>query len=91
VPVIVRVVWISSQIVDLAAIKGGLDVARLTIDDQIQNYTMTKVGNWFLASELAKQVNDRGILSVSQNPGNLKTSLLRSAPVLMRWASAPLL
>lgn len=52
---------------------------------------MTKVGNWFLASELAKQVGERGILNVSQNPGNLKTNLLRSAPMLMRWASAPLL
>jgi len=87
----VRVVWTSSQMVDLAAIKGGLNVARLTTDDQAQNYTVTKVGNWFLASELAKQVGPKGILSVSQNPGNLKTNLLRSAPVFMRWVSAPLL
>lgn len=90
-PAAVRVVWTSPQMMDLAAIKNGLDVARLTTDDQAQNYTVTKVGNWFLASELAKQVSEKGILSVSQNPGNLKTSLLRSAPVFMRWASAPLL
>lgn len=90
-PAAVRVVWTSSQMVDLAAMKGGLDVAKLTTGDQAQNYTMTKVGNWFLASELAKQVGEKGILSLSQNPGNLKTDLLRSAPMLMRWASAPLL
>ena len=52
---------------------------------------MSKVGNWFLASELADQVHARGILSITQNPGNLKTSLLRHTPVMMRWMSAPLL
>jgi len=30
-------------------------------------------------------------LSLSQNPGNLKTNLLRTAPKLMRWGASPLL
>lgn len=90
-PAAVRVIWTSSQMVDLAAAKGGLDPAALSTGDQSENYTVSKVGNWFLASELARQVRNAGILSVSQNPGNLKTDLLRTAPVLMRWASAPLL
>jgi NAD(P)-dependent dehydrogenase (short-subunit alcohol dehydrogenase family) len=87
----VRVIWTSSQMVDLAAMQGGLDVANITTDDQAKNYTMTKVGNWFLASELAKQCGSDGILSVSQNPGNLKTNLLRHAPTFMRIVTAPLL
>ena len=78
--------------VDLAGGKAdGWDPASPSTTDQSKNYTMSKVGNWFLASELADQVHARGILSITQNPGNLKTSLLRHAPVMMRWMSAPLL
>ena len=90
-PAAVRIVWTSSQMVDLAAQKGGLNPLELTTSDQSQNYTVSKVGNWFLASETARQVQDAGILSVVQNPGNLKTNLLRNAPTFMRLASAPLL
>ena len=32
-----------------------------------------------------------GVLSITQNPGNLKTNLLRTAPTFMRLASAALL
>ena len=90
-PAAVRVVWTSSQVVDLTAMKGGLDPAYLTCQDQVQNYTISKVGNWFLASETAAQVRKMGVLSITQNPGNLKSNLLRTAPTLMRVASAPLL
>lgn len=91
-PATTRVVWTSSQIVDLTAAKGGgWDPASPPTTDQSKNYTLSKVGNWFLASELAGQVHARGILSVTQNPGNLKTNLLRHAPAMMRWMSAPLL
>lgn len=90
-PAAVRIIWTSSQIVDLTAKKGGLNPAKLTTTDQSENYTVTKVGNWFLGSETAKQVHRAGILCVTQNPGNLKTNLLRTAPTLMRWTSRPLL
>ena len=90
-PAAVRVVWTSSIVVDSSAEKGGLDPAQLISQDQVQNYTVSKVGNWFLASETAAQVREMGALSVTQNPGNLKTNLLRTAPILMRLASAPLL
>ncbi|KAL8744457.1 MAG: hypothetical protein Q9190_003308 [Brigantiaea leucoxantha] len=91
-PAATRVVWTSSQMVELAAFpEGGWDPRSPTATDQSHDYTASKVGNWFLASELASQVRDRGILSVTQNPGNLKTNLLRHAPRMMRWMSAPLL
>lgn len=78
--------------VDLGAAKGGgCDPASPTTTAQSKNYTLSKVGNWFLASELAGQVHAQGILSTTQNPGNLKTNLLRHAPAMMRWLSAPLL
>ena len=78
--------------VDLGAAKGGgWHPASPTTTDQSKNYTLSKVDNWFLASELAGQVHARAILSITQNPGNLKTNLLRPAPAMMRWMSAPLL
>ncbi len=88
----VRVVWTSSLLVDQSAPKCGINISDLTNPppDQQKNYVNSKMGNWFLASALAAQVGSKGILSVTQNPGNLKTSILRHAP-WMRFAMAPLL
>lgn len=88
----VRIIWTSSQTVDLQAPKGGLDVAKLDTPstDPVYKYVVSKVGNWFLASELASKVDTNGILSVTQNPGNLNTNLLRNA-WWMKMAAYPLL
>ena len=90
----VRVVWTSSQTVDLSAPKGGPSMADITSPpvDQAKNYVTSKMGNWFLASELARAAghSGSGILSVVQNPGNLSTNLLRHAQ-WMKILSAPLL
>jgi NAD(P)-dependent dehydrogenase (short-subunit alcohol dehydrogenase family) len=85
----VRVVWTSSLVVDLSAPKGGFDMIVTTKppSDPPTNYNISKTGNWFLASALAAQagrVDDGAILSVTQNPGNIKTSLLRHAPGLVK-------
>ena len=92
-PATVRVIWTSSIIVDLSAPKCGIDISHLTTPppDQQKNYVTSKTGNWFLASALATQVGSEGILSVTQNPGNLKTLLLRHAPWILGFVSAPLL
>lgn len=78
----VRVIWTSSIVVDGTAPKDGIENSELTKipSDQGRNYVNSKTGNWFLASALADQVGSDGILSVTQNPGNLKTELLRHAP-----------
>ena len=93
----VRVVWTSSQTVDLSVPKGGPTMADITSPpaDKTKNYVASKTGNWFLASELARAAvtpghSASGILSVAQNPGNLSTNLLRHAP-WMKVLSAPLL
>lgn len=77
----VRVIWTSSIVVDGTAPKDGIEISELTKipSDQGRNYVNSKTGNWFLASALADQVGSDGILSVTQNPGNLKTELLRHA------------
>ena len=77
----VRVIWTSSIMVDRAAPKSGIDISDLTSPppDPRKNYVTSKTGNWFLAAALAEQVGSQGILSVTQNPGNLKTALFRHA------------
>ncbi len=92
-PAAVRVIWTSSMIVDLSAPKCGIDISDLTTPprDQQKNYVNSKTGNWFLASALAAQVGSEGILNVTQDPGNLKTPLLRHAPWILGFMNAPLL
>ena len=91
----VRVIWTSSIAVDLGAPRSGINISHLTTPpaDQQTNYTASKTGNWFLADALAAQAGGpKGrILSLTQNPGNLKTSLLRHAPWILGFATAPLL
>jgi len=89
----VRVVWSSSLMTEVGAPKGGIIFEDLDSPpaDQTRNYTNSKTGNWFLASELAHEVDAQGILSISQNPGNLKTNLLRHKGNLYQLCVSPIL
>ena len=89
----VRVIWTSSIIVDLSAPDSGMNLSDLEnpSPDQQRNYVDSKVGNWFLASSLATQDGSDGILSMTQNPGNLNTELLRYMPRIVGFVTAPLL
>ncbi|KAL9109085.1 MAG: hypothetical protein Q9227_006176 [Pyrenula ochraceoflavens] len=92
-PNTVRVVWTSSLFVEQAAPKGGFEMSHLAAPpkDQNLNYANSKTGNWFLASEMARRSGPSGILSLTQNPGNLKTPLLRCKSWLYQLAVSPLL
>jgi NAD(P)-dependent dehydrogenase (short-subunit alcohol dehydrogenase family) len=89
----VRVIWASSFIVDLAAPDGGISISDGTSPstNQNKNHITSKVGDWFLASELAREVCPHGILSLTQNPENLKTEQLRHTFKLTQLAAFPLL
>jgi NAD(P)-dependent dehydrogenase (short-subunit alcohol dehydrogenase family) len=92
----VRVIWTSSlaaEVPALGAPKDGFDLAKLSAPSKIQqeNYSMSKLGNWFLASELASQAGKDGVLSVTVNPGNLKSALTRHIPAAVRMVVSPLL
>ncbi|KAL2068160.1 hypothetical protein VTL71DRAFT_16258 [Oculimacula yallundae] len=77
----VRIVWAASPAIENLP-QGGLDLKELSSpgNDQIKNYGLSKLANWFLASEFSKQVSKDGIISVAQNPGNLKTAIWDAAP-----------
>ncbi|EXF85128.1 hypothetical protein CFIO01_12053 [Colletotrichum fioriniae PJ7] len=83
----VRVVWVASMI-SLGAPKGGViwddsKAAPKLSGDSMSDYMQGKVGGVFLADEFAKRVKDDGIISVSVNPGLVKTELQRHAPAAM--------
>ncbi|KAI0513257.1 hypothetical protein F5B22DRAFT_246287 [Xylaria bambusicola] len=83
----VRVVWTSSQSVELSAPTGGITMSELHDPpaDATRLYNTSKAGNIFLASELARR---HGIASVSTNPGASSTNLFRHTPYvyLIGWA-----
>jgi NAD(P)-dependent dehydrogenase (short-subunit alcohol dehydrogenase family) len=84
-PASVRIVWAASIVVDMGAPTGGIDVSTLETKPSAggqPGYTTSKLGNWFLASEMGRHVADDGVLSVVMNPGNLKTNLTRHIPYL---------
>lgn len=89
----VRVVWASSQVAELSSPPEGvvMDEIRSPPKDVNRNYTNSKTGNMFLASEYARRFGlSLNIISVAHNPGAVNSSLLRHAPVL-HFLARPLL
>ena len=82
----VRIVWTSSIIVDTSAPKGGVITTALArpSSDQAHHYAVSKAGNWLLASEFARRYGKDGIVSATQNPGQLRTQIWDGAPKLAR-------
>ncbi|OTB09732.1 hypothetical protein K445DRAFT_323683 [Daldinia sp. EC12] len=85
----VRIIWTCSQIVELSAPPGGFDMSDLQTPsrDQLQNYIISKFGNWLLASEMARTVGrTSGVVSVALNPGSAYSNLFRHTPSLYFFA-----
>ncbi|TPX07923.1 uncharacterized protein E0L32_010378 [Thyridium curvatum] len=83
----VRVIWTASIAADH---DSGLDPNGIDIDQlgtvhpsRTRNYALSKVGNWFLAREMARRYGSEGILSVVQNPGNTSTHGYDTAPPVL--------
>jgi NAD(P)-dependent dehydrogenase (short-subunit alcohol dehydrogenase family) len=91
----VRVVFASSGIIDMTGPLGGFSLAELApgnySKDKNRNYSASKAGNWFLASEFDKRTRKDGIVCVAQSPGTLKTKAWDRAPWLMQVFMNPFL
>lgn len=89
----VRVIWTASIVVDAFALETGIDLAELLQKDaeKSRNYLNTKIGNWFLADALANQIGADGILSLVQNPGNIKTNIMRHSQAFVPFVLGPFL
>ncbi|KAI1125037.1 short-chain dehydrogenase [Nemania abortiva] len=76
-----RVVWVSSSAADHLNPRGGIDFDNLDYKRDIfyaWKYGISKAGNYYHATEYARRYRDDGIVSVSLNPGNLKSELDRN-------------
>ncbi|KAI1768204.1 retinol dehydrogenase 12 [Hypoxylon sp. FL1150] len=85
----VRVVWLSSSFARFFAPTGGVEVDNLNykIDKhQWVKYAISKAANTLYSAELARRFGNDGIISVSLDPGNLKTGLRRHAGFLFRFS-----
>ncbi|KAI8945707.1 short-chain dehydrogenase [Xylaria longipes] len=88
-----RIIWTSSQAVELSAPQGGLIMSevRSPPSDATRLYVNSKTGNLFLASEFARRYgSSQRILSVALNPGAASTSLFRHTPSV-KYLAWPLL
>ncbi len=72
-----RVVWTSSFLAEGGTPPNGIQFDRLENGtmDRTRNYAVSKLGNWMLGREMARRYGRDGLVSVTQNPGNLKTDV----------------
>ncbi|KAL1984148.1 hypothetical protein VTN96DRAFT_9453 [Rasamsonia emersonii] len=89
----VRVVWTSSFLAEAASPANGIDFDRLETGttDRTHDYAVSKVGTWMLDRELARRYGKDGIVSVIQNPGNLKAGSYAGTPTVAMFFIRPLL
>ncbi|KAJ5624819.1 hypothetical protein N7510_001128 [Penicillium lagena] len=74
----VRIIWTSSCSIELLSPKGGYnlkDIEEGGTNNALVNYAVSKAANWIVADEAGKRYGKDGIISVVQNPGNLKTEI----------------
>lgn len=91
----VRVIWTSSQIIETNGPPGGVSFEEQEPGkhpaDKNRTYAASKAGNWFLASELDKRVGNDGVMSITQNPGNLYTKAWDPVPGWVKFLLLPFL
>ena len=81
----------------MLAPRGGISLAQLTApthNNTDEHYAASKAGNWFLASELHRRRSGgsgAGVVSLTQNPGQLRTNIWRDAPAYAYYPLLPLL
>ncbi|KAJ5677027.1 uncharacterized protein N7477_002660 [Penicillium maclennaniae] len=78
------------QLLDDGAVipKGGYNLEDLEkggTNDAYINYATSKAANWMIADEAGKRYGKDGIISVVQNPGNLKTHIYNTQSKLMMF------
>ncbi|KAJ5729200.1 uncharacterized protein N7483_003708 [Penicillium malachiteum] len=88
-----RVIWTSSFLAEGGTPKNGLEFEHLEngTTDRTRNYAVSKSGNWFLGREYAERHGSEGIVSVAQNPGNLRSGAYDGTPSFLMLFVKPVL
>jgi NAD(P)-dependent dehydrogenase (short-subunit alcohol dehydrogenase family) len=91
----VRVIWTATNVVDMTAPAGGIVMSELDNYANLspeRNYLNSKTGNFFLSSEFHRRTAaEQSVLSLTVNPGGLKTDLLRHKSELYKYCVSCLL
>ncbi|KAK2764628.1 putative short-chain dehydrogenase [Colletotrichum kahawae] len=89
----VRVVWTSSFLAEGGTPANGIDFDTLETGtpDLVQNYAVSKLGNWMLGREMALRYRADGIVSVTQNPGNIRAGSYAGTPGWVMMILGPLM
>lgn len=89
----VRIVFTSSRLVDTNAPQGGMILSECWApsQDPVRVYASSKAGSWFLSSIFAEELRESGIISLVQNPGNLRGNMWENVNKLLVWALSPIL
>ncbi|KAK6222394.1 hypothetical protein LQW54_001094 [Pestalotiopsis sp. IQ-011] len=92
----VRVIWPASILVEMMSPQEGIRKKFLqdatTVQDENELYAMSKTGNWFLASQLARrQAKGEGVVHIAGNPGQYNTNIWRHTPGLLYYILWPIL
>ena len=84
----VRVVWVSSLGTEIVGEKDkGISKEYLKYWPAIsplERYGISKAGNWLHGVEFAKRVKNDGVVSISCNPGHLKSDLYRDGGTVFK-------
>ncbi|KAF3802112.1 hypothetical protein GCG54_00012358 [Colletotrichum gloeosporioides] len=88
-----RVVWTSSFLGEGGTPTNGIDFDTLEsgTPDLVQNYAVSKLGNWMLGREMAVRYMADGIVSVAQNPGNIRAGSYAGTPGWVMVLLGPLM
>ncbi|KAF4448035.1 hypothetical protein F53441_8510 [Fusarium austroafricanum] len=82
----VRVVWASSTAAFWTSTKKYIERVKATSEQSLfQQYAISKLGNYYHATEYAARYRDDGIISVPLNPGNLDSELWRTQGKFLTW------
>ncbi|KAI1392110.1 putative estradiol 17 beta-dehydrogenase [Hypoxylon trugodes] len=92
-PNTVRVVFMTSSAAEMFADKNvGIDISNLDFHIEKPNsyrYGVSKAGDWAYAVEFSKRYKSDGLISVSLNPGNVRTGLFREQTRLYHFFTSP--
>lgn len=82
----VRVVWASSTAAIATTTKNFMQrVKDVTKETSAEQYYLSKLGDYFYATEYASRYKEHGIISTPLNPGNLDSEFWRTMGPAFHW------
>ncbi|KAJ3549088.1 hypothetical protein NM208_g686 [Fusarium decemcellulare] len=85
-PGTVRVVWASSTAAQATYTKNYIGrIEAINKESLFQQYCISKLGNYFHATEFAARHRANGIISIPLNPGNLDSDFWRTQGSFFTW------